>query len=167
MKLNRIRTWGYFLGLGVALFFTGVLNVSANEGFMGKKEGWDEKKWEERAAAMNKQLGLSPEQETQLKAHREKHRGEMKELYQKIKAKREDLQAALQKEDFNAGQVKQIHAELKTLKSEAEDDRLEGILEVRKVLTPEQFNKFTELKKNRKDHKDGEESSQHGPEDKN
>ena len=67
--------------------------------------------------------------------------------------KREQIKEELQRADFDSNKVKQIHNELKSLKFQAEDHRLDGILEVRTILTPEQFNKFMELKKNRKDHK--------------
>ncbi len=44
-------------------------------------------------------------------------------------------------------EIYKIHNGLKGLLSKKADHRLEGILEVRKILTTEQFRKFCELRK--------------------
>lgn len=94
-----------------------------------------------------KQLNLSPEQEEQLQAHRKNHRGQTGEFRESLRAKRETLRNELQKEELNMGEIYKIHDELKGLHSKKADHRLEGILEVRKILTAEQFRKFCELRK--------------------
>ena len=94
-----------------------------------------------------KKLGVSEEQQNQLKNHREKQRAQMEALAGQIKAKREEIRQEIEKKDYDAARVRQIHGELKALKNQAEDARLEGILQVRQILTPEQFQKFMELKK--------------------
>ncbi len=94
-----------------------------------------------------KQLELNPEQEKQLNTHRTKHRERGKEIYKNIKAKREEIREELQKQDFDMKKIKKIHSELKSVYSRKADHRLEGILEVRKILTTEQFAKFMELRK--------------------
>ena len=94
-----------------------------------------------------KQLDLSPEQEEQLKTHRKNHRGQGKEFRENIKAKKEAIRNELQKEELNMENVYKIHNELKDLLIQKADHRLEGILEVRKILTAEQFRKFCELRK--------------------
>ncbi|MBT3877909.1 MAG: periplasmic heavy metal sensor [Candidatus Scalindua sp.] len=94
-----------------------------------------------------KQLDLSPEQEEQLQAHRKNHRGQTGEFREILKAKRETLKNELQKEELNMEEIYKIHNELKGLHSKKADHRLEGILEVRKILTAEQFRKFCELRK--------------------
>ena len=43
---------------------------------------------------------------------------------------------------LNIGKITQINNELKILSAQMLDRKLEGILEVRKILTPEQFKKF-------------------------
>jgi Spy/CpxP family protein refolding chaperone len=96
---------------------------------------------------IGKDLNLSPEQENKLKENREAHRGQMKSLYTQIKAKREEIRTELEKEQFDENKIRQIHTELKGLRSQAEDMRLNAILEVRKILTAEQFAKFSELRK--------------------
>ncbi|MDR4497721.1 MAG: hypothetical protein MRK02_07375 [Candidatus Scalindua sp.] len=43
--------------------------------------------------------------------------------------------------------INKIHSELKGLYSQKADHRLKGIIEVRKMLTSEQFKRFCELRK--------------------
>lgn len=108
--------------------------------------------WGHKISEIHEQLGLTPDQKAQLKSHREKHRSQMEALHQQIKTKREQFTQELQKENFDLNKVKQIHSELKSLKAQMEDYRLDGILQVRQILTPEQFHKFRELKNQRKEH---------------
>ncbi len=94
-----------------------------------------------------KQLGLSPEQQEQLQSHRKNHRGQGKEFWENMKAKKDAIKNELQKEELNMENVYKIHNELKDLLIQKADHRLEGILAVRKILTTEQFKKFCELRK--------------------
>ena len=93
------------------------------------------------------QLNLSPQQEEQLQAHRKNHRGQTGEFRESLKAKKEAIRNELQKEELNMEEIYKIHNELKGLHAKKADHRLEGILEVRKILTAEQFRKFCELRK--------------------
>lgn len=104
-------------------------------------------KMKARMVEVFKQLDLSPEQEKQLEAHRNKHREQAEEFRKSIKAKREEIRNELQKQELNMEKINKIHSELKSLRSKKADHRLDGILEVRKILTTEQFVKFCELKK--------------------
>ncbi len=92
-----------------------------------------------------KQLDLSPEQEKQLKAHRDKKKEQGKSIHESIKAKREEMMIELQKQELNVAKIDKIKSELKSVKSKKDDHMIEGILEIRKILTAEQFTKFTEL----------------------
>ena len=94
-----------------------------------------------------KQLNLSHEQEKQLKAQRNKHREQTEEIRKSLKTKREEIRNELQKQELNMEKINKTHSELKDLRSKTADLRLEGILEVRNILTTEQFKKFCELKK--------------------
>ena len=89
-----------------------------------------------------KDLNLSQEQKKLLWENRKSRREEMKSLFGQMKEKREAIRAELQKDELNIGKITQINNELKILGAQMLDRRLEGILEVRKILTPEQFKKF-------------------------
>jgi Spy/CpxP family protein refolding chaperone len=154
MKINQQFL---LLGMAMSLVALPITNAAAHEGQEGKRDG---KHWEEKIAKVHQELGLTPEQEAQLKATREKGHTQKEALQQQIKSKYGELQAELQKPDYSADKVKQIHSELKALKDQKEDIQLEGILEVRKVLSPEQYTKFQEMKKgwghkHHRGHRDG------------
>lgn len=115
-----------------------------------KDRKWDKQKWEEKIKEVQKELGVTPEQEEKLKVNREKMQEKMKALRDQLKEKRDALRLELDKPDFNEANVRALHQELKKLMDQKEDIWLDGILEVRKILTPDQFKKFMEMKEKRK-----------------
>lgn len=98
---------------------------------------------------IRRELGLSEEQAKQLRELREAHRQEAMALHQEVQSKREALKAALESPQLDEGRVKSLQADLKAVHEKLADHRLEGILEVRKILTPEQFAKFQEMTRDR------------------
>ncbi len=136
----------YALGIvGVILLSSKVYSQPARD-FPPGREAMREK-MKARMLEVFKQLDLSPEQEKQLNAHRKGHREEGKEIHESIRTKRDALKEELQKQDLDMEKIYKIHSELKGMHSKKADHRLEGILDVRKILTTEQFVKFMELKK--------------------
>jgi Spy/CpxP family protein refolding chaperone len=113
-----------------------------------ENEDTDRGKWSEKMEAKRdgffKELGLNEEQKKALKANKEKHRQEKKALFEDMHAKMKLIREELQKENLDMGKVNQIQAELKATQAKMLDQRLAHILEVRKILTPEQFKKFSE-----------------------
>lgn len=110
-------------------------------------EGKEGRKWHQRGAGPEKifeELGLSQEQKNQLKLIRENSEKSRENLKTLMSEKRQQLTAALQATTLNEQEVTRIHNELKGLKNQQEDQRLAFILEIRKVLTAEQFAKFDE-----------------------
>lgn len=136
----------YSFGIIGVMLLTSNVYAQTQEDYSAGREAMREK-MKARMLEVFKQLDLSPEQEKQLAAHRNKHREQGKEIYKNIKAKREEIKNELQKQELNMEKINKIHSELKSLRSKKADRRLEGILEVRKILTTEQFRKFCELKK--------------------
>ncbi|MFA6379209.1 MAG: periplasmic heavy metal sensor [Candidatus Omnitrophota bacterium] len=115
---------------------------------------------EEMIQKMDKELGITPEQSAQLKAHRTEHREKMKVIKESTKQKKDQLKAELEKPEVDQGVVKQIATELKNLQAQLIDMRIDGILFVKSILTPEQFEKFKEhapdkMKQKGKDGKQG------------
>jgi len=100
--------------------------------------------WREHVEQMYRELGITPEQQEQLKLQRESHREALKALREKTREKREALRQALQQPDADEQKIKVIHNELKELIIQKEDMRLEGIQNVKKILNHEQFIKFHE-----------------------
>ncbi len=142
----RLRQVIYSLGIvGVMLLSSNVYSQPQGNQFNRHEEMRE--KMKARMLEVFKQLDLTPEQEKQLKAHRNNHRGQAREFRESLRAKKEAIRNQLQNEELNIVEIYKIHNELKGLLSNKADHRLEGILEVRKILTAEQFRKFCELRK--------------------
>ena len=142
----RLRQVIYSLGIvGVMLLTSNVYSQPPGDRFDRHEEMREKKK--ARMLEVFKQLDLSPEQEEQLQAHRDNHREQGREFHESLRAKKEAIRNELQNEELNMEEIYRIHNELKGLLSNKADHRLEGILEVRKILTAEQFRKFCELRK--------------------
>jgi len=103
-------------------------------------------------AEMKKELGLTEEQMKKLETHKKGHRGQGKGYRQKMKALRDELKTTMESADADEVKIRSIHEKIKSLDNEMADHRLEGILQVRKILTPEQFKKF-QKKMHKKMHK--------------
>ena len=99
---------------------------------------------EERKEKFIKELGLTPEQEEQIKALRSGQKEKRGELWVKIQAKRLELKEELEKPTTDRARIDSIVTELKALMAEKLDQRVEGILSMKKILTPEQYEKFKE-----------------------
>ncbi|MCA9400687.1 MAG: periplasmic heavy metal sensor [Candidatus Omnitrophica bacterium] len=128
------------------------------------KEKYKERK-EARFEEMKEDLGLTDDQVTRLKEHKQANRKHKKEFWGELKSKKDLLKEALQKDELNRDEIQKIHSEIKVMKNQMEDDRLESILEVREILTPEQFQKFHEITdKERKHYKNKWKSKSPGPE---
>lgn len=107
----------------------------------GKEKGWAEKK-EVKRQELYKELNVTEEQKKALEENKNKHREEMKALFTQEKEKRALISQELQKGALDMARINQINDELKKLQAQMSDQRLERILEVRRILTPDQFKKF-------------------------
>ncbi|MBF0387431.1 MAG: Spy/CpxP family protein refolding chaperone [Candidatus Omnitrophica bacterium] len=113
-----------------------------------------EKKMEEKSkghfADLAEQLKLTKEQKAQLDKNRAQRKAEFESSREKISAKRLELKTALESPELDIRKVTAIHNELKAIMSKREDDHLAAILEIRKLLTPEQFAQFQKMAPDRK-----------------
>jgi len=102
---------------------------------------------EEMVQKMEEKLGITEEQSVQLKAHRTEHKEKMKALKGELKEKREALKKELENVGANEGSIQAAATALKTVQSQLVDERINGILAVKLILTPEQYEKFKEKTK--------------------
>jgi Spy/CpxP family protein refolding chaperone len=91
------------------------------------------------------QLNLSPEQKQKLEESKQQHRETARALFEKMKASHEELNQELAKTTLDMKKIKAIQEKIKVIQSEMSDARLESILQIRKILTPEQFSTFIAL----------------------
>ena len=99
---------------------------------------------------MSKVLNLTEDQQKQLKDIKQKQRETMKGFFEQIKSNREELNAEIIKATPDMSKVNNIQAQMKTLQSQMVDNHLNSILEIKKIMTPEQFAGYMTLKKERK-----------------
>lgn len=113
--------------------------LAAASSFAGKREG--------RMQEMVKTLDLTEAQQKQMKELHEKNKAELKTKRAAKKAAFESLRTTLEKDDASDDQIRTAYQGLQTAKSNVAQARFDMMLEIRKVLTPEQRKKFREVMK--------------------
>ncbi len=137
MKNNYQRIIGF-------LAILALLGLASAAGAESRRGSFENRK-EARIKAIHERLNLSTEQGVLLEEHRAKHRQEALELRKKARTAKEALRDELQRPELDMKRINEFHARLKDVYGRRADHRLEGVLEVRKILTPEQFSLFMEL----------------------
>ncbi|MCX6356885.1 MAG: Spy/CpxP family protein refolding chaperone [Candidatus Aureabacteria bacterium] len=98
------------------------------------------------------QLNLTPEQKQKLDAQRKEKKSAMKGLEESLKAKRGELREEMDKEKTDKAKIESIGADLKRIEAQRIDQEISGILQMKEILTPEQFKKMSAM---REEHKGG------------
>jgi len=89
-----------------------------------------------------KGLGLTSEQEKEIKKIRKAQRKRKKDLIDKIQFRSSELRERLERPIADMEEINSVVTELKALMAEKLDQRVEGILSMKEVMTPEQYEKF-------------------------
>lgn len=92
-------------------------------------------------------LNLSEDQEKQLKDSRQKHKDAMKSMFGQMKADRESFDAEIVKAAPDMNKINDIQTQIKNLQSQMADNHLSSLLEIKKIMTPEQFAGWMALEK--------------------
>lgn len=95
------------------------------------------------------QLDLNNSQKRQMAAIRQKYQGQMSQLRDRLRTSQNDL-AALMASSSTDSAIRAKHREITGLREQLGNLRLDSILEMRQVLTPEQRNKLSQLMKERR-----------------
>lgn len=142
-----------------ALLFAGLLgnDVFAMEGQKGKGKGKGE------LQKLKVELQLTDKQLEQIKAHRKSNKGKGKKFREEIKKLQEDLQAGM-KGSKSENELRAIHSQLKSLHDQMADFRFERMMFMRNILTPEQREKFHEMKGKHRGKRGMHKRDGHGPE---
>ncbi|HNX69311.1 MAG TPA: Spy/CpxP family protein refolding chaperone [Candidatus Omnitrophota bacterium] len=116
--------------------------------------------------AFFKELNLTAEQKQKLDELRQAGRETNQGVRDQLKAKMQELHAEIAKPQSDATKVKDLVADISTLKSKMFQSHVDGILAMKTVLTPEQFTKMEELRKKHMESKKGKWGKHHeeGPE---
>lgn len=110
---------------------------------------------ESRYEATLSQLNLSAGQKERIKALRQNQKQQMKELRQSFKEARQKLKEHLDKSEANHESIAPLANDIKNILGKMVDQRIENVLAVKSVLTPEQFSQLQEAQKSRKDERGG------------
>ena len=138
MKITKIRMLLIILVLALC-----APAVYAYPNDTGRAHGKELKgKMEAKQQELYKDLNLTDQQKKSLEENKNKHKEQTKALRNEMKEKRDLLRQELQRDELNMGKINQTNNDLKNLQAKMLDDRLASILEVRNILTPEQFKKF-------------------------
>ena len=129
--------WTHFFAVGFTVVSLFALSVDARPGGRGGPHG---KKRMHRQGVM-KELNLTQEQRQKMRELRQQHRAGMKGLRSQMRQARESMKKAFQ-ENSSEGQLRTLHNKLMDLQKSVATKRFENLLEVRKILTPEQRKKF-------------------------
>ena len=140
----------------VPYVYAGELNPKGGEDFSKFKDM--HQRMEKKVQEIYDQLNLTDEQKKQLESNKLKNKDSRKSGFENMRSLKETLNQELMKPDLDMNKINEIQAQMKSYQSQMGDERLNSILEVRKILTPEQFSKFlTLMEKNRHDKFSGEE----------
>ncbi len=121
-----------------------------------------QERMEARQERMRILLDLSEAQQELLQEHRTTHREKMKTIMESTREVHKQIRAELQKQDLDMTMLDELRAEQKELCGQKGDHRIEGILRVREILTPEQFTKFQALSPPGPHHGKGRGMGMHG-----
>lgn len=105
---------------------------------------------EARMEKMEVLLDLTATQKEQLQTFRTSHRAQGATFQKEMQAIRKEIGDETQKPALDMAKITELQTRLKELLARQADHRLEGILNVRKTLTPAQFTKFMVLVKDRR-----------------
>jgi len=111
--------------------------------------GKDKESYKEKKEAVTRQLNLTPEQDKLLKDAKAAGRAQTEATGKALKAKRQELQAALVKPGVTRQQLEPIASEIKALQSQMVDQKIDGILKIKGILTPEQYQKLQSIREER------------------
>lgn len=110
---------------------------------------------------MSEELQLTPGQKEQLAKEREEFASKSKDLREKIQTARTGLKAELEKPVPDKAKVNSLVAEIKGMVGQQIQNRVDKVMAMKQILTPEQFSKMSASMKEHKQHKD-KKSRKHG-----
>jgi len=123
--------------------------LTLNSYAQGDTSRWRTQHRYEKMDEFSKTLNLTPEQQEKIKKQQSVNREKWAELRNKLRDKRSALKKELEKPQINKDGVNVLVAEIKTLMGEQLEQRVDNIIFMKEILTPEQFKKLQEKKTER------------------
>jgi Spy/CpxP family protein refolding chaperone len=113
---------------------------SAEEAYGGKQK-WSRQR-QEKYDKLTESLGLSEEQIAQLKSRKQAKTESREKLRSKLHSEEKALKEELEKPVSDNTKIKELADSIKNIHSEMVDERIRGILEIKAILTTEQYAEF-------------------------
>ena len=132
---TRLKKISCSLAMIVGLFITTFAYAEAQRGMLIKINKAGKGDFDE----ISKELNLTPQQQQQITQRRAKEKQQAQDFVQKLQACRQSLNQELEKDAPDRAKVSALAAEMKELIGSRVQSRIEGILALKEILTPEQF----------------------------
>ena len=148
--MKKIKALLIAVGIIAILFNAAYVSAEGPGAGSGKGPRYD------RGAKMDEimeELGLTDEQKQQLKEMREKHKEGSEEIRKAMRAKRAEMRGELDKPQSDPVKLEGIIGEMAELNKVQMRHRVKGILEMKKVFTPEQYQALNEKRREMKETK--------------
>ena len=142
MKKKIVMT----ISLVVVAMFLASTSLYAEQCSMGKGDKFGK---------LTEELGLTPEQKTQLDAQKEAFKAKNQAVRDKLKAKKEELRSELEKPTVDRAKINATIEDIKSLTGEKLNNRVDKILAMKSILTPEQFAKLQDKMREKCKNMDG------------
>lgn len=131
---------------------TAAMLLGFSQGIAVESFGYDGSAMKQRRTenfdAVVKELQLTPAQEQQIAEQKNREKEQVLGLREKMRAVRIELSRELDKESVDNAKVASLVAEMKELIGQRIENKINGIIAMKSILTPEQFRVLNE--KNRK-----------------
>jgi len=138
-QMNRKMVWAALLGVALVSTPAFAFEGWGEHGHGQDGEGKFHQKREEMMKKMTADLGLTEAQQKQIEDQHASMKQRQEEIFKGIETKRNELRAELDKPELDRARIDQLTNELSALSAQKVKTRVEGILEIRTILTPEQF----------------------------
>ena len=161
MRITKAGITGILMSAILALSASVVYADNGNGGNFG--DGHGDKQGHYMKGKFCHKLNLTDDQQKQLKAIWQKQREAMKATFKQIKANKEALTNELLQTKPDVNKINDLKSKMKALGAQMLDNRINSNLEVKKILTAQQFAKYLEIQESKFDgrfHK-GERGCQH------
>ncbi len=103
-----------------------------------------------REKEMSKALNLTAQQEQQIRELQKSNFERAKQLRDELRDKRNALGEELNKQSSDMNKVKALAADIKDIEGRLIDQRVESVIKMKEILTPEQYQKFQNTMKERR-----------------
>ena len=135
MRVNKMLT-------GILLVFLMIAFASESFAWWGKR---DLPAPEQRIERIAKRLELTEEQKSRFKAHREKTKEDMEGLRGEIRETGKKLKTELEKDHPSRATLHDLIRKINQKQAEMQIKRMDSMLELREMLTPDQREKFKQM----------------------